>query len=611
MSAQPSPPAAAPPPLTALRDHWSAAWPTALALWSRFTKLSEPRWCLSPADAKREGLSGSFAMIRLTDQAVLIGLDEIAEKRLDAFAVEVLAHEIGHHVYCPGNLLDHGRMLARMRRGLPTVEHLAPLVANLYADLLINDRLQRVAGRNISGVYAALGDKSSDRLWTFYMRIYEILWAMPRGTLAAGRIDARMEGDAQLGARLIRSYSEDWLAGAGRFAALILEYLVKDQAKTVIRILGGLLDIRNVGGGGDVPAGLAGIDDGEIDGARHPALDDEDAKGAAGDGAAKAANNRTGRARNARSAGGKGGPGQYREPFEYGEILRSLGLEISDEEIAARYYRERAAPHLVRFPVKVMPESADPLPEGLETWDIGGRLEEVDWLATVIASPRVIPGVTTVQRVTGTAAGAEPERRPIDLDLYVDCSGSMPDPRRHTSYLTLAGAIVALSALRVGSRVQATLWSGARQFHTTDGFVSDSAAILRVLTGYFGGGTAFPIHVLRDTYAARRPTDRAVHILNISDDGVTTMFAKDEKGNSGWDVSAAALKAARGGATMVLNLYQDWRKSADLVRAAGQGWNIHVVRNWEDLETFAREFSRANYGQERRAADAPPGVRRE
>jgi hypothetical protein len=607
MSAQSSPAPAAPRHLIALRDRWSEAWPTALALWSRFTKLSEPRWCLSADDAKREGLSGSFAMIRLTDQAVLIGLDHIAEKRLDAFAVEVLAHEIGHHVYCPGNLLDHGRMLARMRRGLPTLEHLAPLVANLYADLLINDRLQRVAGRNISGVYAALGDKSSDRLWTFYMRIYEILWAIPRGTLAGGKIDARMEGDAQLGARLIRSYSEDWLAGAGRFAALILEYLRKDQAKTVIRILGGLLDIRNVGGGGDVPAGLAGIDDGELDGARHPALDDEDA----GDATADPKGDRTGPARGSRSAGGAGGPGQYREPFEYGEILRALGLDISEEDAAARYYRERAAPHLVRFPVRVMPESADPLPEGLETWDIGGRLEEVDWLATVITSPRVIPGVTTVQRVTGTAAGAEPEKRPIDLDLYVDCSGSMPDPRRHTSYLTLAGAIVALSALRVGSRVQATLWSGVREVLTTGGFVSDPVAILRVFTGYFGGGTAFPIHVLRDTYAARRPTDRAVHILNISDDGVTTMFDRDEKGNSGWDVSAAALKAARGGATMVLNLYQTWEKNKDLVRAADQGWSIHVVRDWADLEAFAREFSRANYGPERRPARATPVVARE
>ena len=41
-------------------------------------------------------------------------------------------------------------------------------------------------------------------------------------------------------------------------------------------------------------------------------------------------------------------------------------------------------------------------------------------------------------------------------------------------------------------------------------------------------------------------------ILIISDDGVTTMFDADEKGNSGWEISAAALSQAGGGGTMVL-----------------------------------------------------------
>ena len=46
------------------------------------------------------------------------------------FGREIMAHEIGHHVYVPGNLLDQGRMIARIRYGLPGKEHLAPLVAN-------------------------------------------------------------------------------------------------------------------------------------------------------------------------------------------------------------------------------------------------------------------------------------------------------------------------------------------------------------------------------------------------------------------------------------------------------------------------------------------------
>lgn len=264
-----------------------------------------------------------------------------------------------------------------------------------------------------------------------------------------------------------------------------------------------------------------------------------------------------------------------------------------------RYYRERAAPHLIRYPVREMPRAADPLPEGLQTWNVGEPLQEIDWLQSVIGSPVVVPGVTTVQRVWGTTEGALPERRPIDLDLYVDCSGSMPNPQAATSYLTLAGAIVALSALRVGARVQATLWSGANQFETTGGFVSDAHRVLQILTGYLGGGTAFPIHMLRDTYEDRKPGDRAVHILVISDDGVTTMFDKDERGNKGWDVARMALERAGGGGTLVLNLWQEWQQFPQLVQANDEGWRIHVVRSWDELVTFARAFSREHYGEKR------------
>jgi hypothetical protein len=151
--------------------------------------------------------------------------------------------------------------------------------------------------------------------------------------------------------------------------------------------------------------------------------------------------------------------------------------------------------------------------------------------------------------------------------------------------------------------VQATLWSGKNQFTSTPGFVRDETSILRVLTGYFGGGTAFPIHKLRDTFAARGETARPAHILIISDDGVTTMFDQDERGNSGWDVSAAALAQARGGGTMVLNLYQSWEQSetppmSDIKRARDtQGWSVNRVASWEDLVAFARHFSRLRYGK--------------
>ncbi|HJZ59440.1 MAG TPA: hypothetical protein VKE74_31130, partial [Gemmataceae bacterium] len=432
-------------------------------------------------------------------------------------------------------------------------------------------------------------------LWKVYLRTYEILWSLPRGTLAVQPIEPRMEADAGLCARLVRTFARDWLEGAGKFAVLCLTYLLGEKCPSIAALCGcgGWCDTIHAGKGSvEVPGGLIDIDPNEAKGIIHPMYDPElsgfdlDKKDIIG------------KASTVTPIGGS--QCERREPFEYGQILRALGMDMPDHDIAVRYYKERAAPYLVKFPVKKLPRAADPLPEGLETWDITEPLEKVDWLESVLSCPVVVPGMTTRQRFWGTSEGGEPEKRPIDLDIYVDCSGSMPNPQHQFSPVALAGAIIALSALRVGSAVQATLWSGAGEFETTGAFVRDTAQVLRVLTGYLGGGTAFPIHILRDTYEGRKLTDRSVHILNLSDDGITTMFDKDERRNSGWDISAMALKNCRAGGSMVLNLWSDWKGDEKLVRANQQGWDIYVVRTLEELVPFARAFSQSRYAKEKK-----------
>ena len=111
-----SPTSATPP---AWFDQWKRAWPEALAVWSKFTRLSDPQLCASTVQAAREGLSGSFAMIRLLDQSVVVDLENVGKLGLEDYGVEVLAHEIGHHVLAPANVTDHYRLLARIRKGQP------------------------------------------------------------------------------------------------------------------------------------------------------------------------------------------------------------------------------------------------------------------------------------------------------------------------------------------------------------------------------------------------------------------------------------------------------------------------------------------------------------
>src|SRR5262245_5190381 len=475
-----------------LHSEWSAQWPAALEVWSRFVQLHEPTWCFTKYEEDAAQLSGSFAMIRLVDHSIVISLRQVLEQGLEGFPKEILAHEIGHHVYCPADLTDNARMLARMRVGLPTKEHTAPFISNLYSDLLINDRLQRSAGLDMSGVYMKLGSECRDRLWTLYMRIYELLWKLNRGQLACGEIDERLNQDAQLGARLIRSYSKDWLDGAGRFAALCLPYLLEDEAARMQNLMAIWRDTRCAGQGG-IPDGLTEIDDDELSGAIHPA-DDPDLSGI------EAQRQDAETAKGKASRTGQKTAKNYRQPIDYAEVLKAAGANIDPAEITARYYRERAIPHLIPFPVRKLPLATDPLPEGLDTWDVSAPLERIDWLGTLLTSPHVIPGVTTRERQFGTSPGTEPETIPVDLYLGVDCSGSMGNPSHHLSYPVLAGAIIALSALRAGSHVKVVLSGEPGRTIATPSFERNDALVLKTLTSYLGTGYSFGIHRLAETF---------------------------------------------------------------------------------------------------------------
>jgi hypothetical protein len=576
-----------PADIATLRDRWLARWPDALAQWSRFTLLRDPRWCATVADEKAESLSGTFAMIRLDDHGVVVSLRQVAELGLGDLPVEVLAHEIGHHVYCPGNLGDHARMIARMRVALAPLQERAPLVANLYADLLINDRLQRAGGLRMGELYRRIrGPEDASELWRFYLRTYEILWSLPKGSLAPGEITQKIDVDAMLASRVVRSFAKDWLRGSGRFAALCFPYLESLPADKLEREAGRWLDAKG-SKVDEIPDGLVEIDDDELDGAIHPALDPE-LSGIDWDDDTKS------KPSGATKQGDTAPRQRYREPFDYKDILRSVGVTLSDEELTIRYYRERALPHLIRYPVRELPRSTDPLPEGLESWDAGDAMETLDVVESLMASSTLIPGVTTLQRTWGTSPGNDPEREPIDLYLGVDCSGSMANPAQTMSYPVLSGAIIALSALRAGARVMVCLSGEPGSFSATDGFIRDEHEVLRTLTGYLGTGYSFGIHRLKFAFADRKPADRPAHIMIVTDHDIFAMLGETDLKVTGWERAKLSLDAARGGGTYVLHMQSSWSpKESERMRR--DGWGVHFVTDWQEMVEFARDFSKRTW----------------
>lgn len=565
-----------------LHADWQAHWEKALEAWSKFTKLSEPRWCFTAKDNAREQLSGSFAMIRLIDHAVVIDLAEIAKLKLTKFATEILAHEIGHHVYTPGDLRDNARMLMRIRKGLPTRERYAPFIANLYSDLLLNDRLQRSAGLDMTGVYKALPRGERSAVWTLYMRIYEILWSLPLGSLGGESEPERLELDASLGARVIRVYSKDWLRGAGGFAALFLPYLLEIPELPKVTIFGGWLDTKDAGSGDVIPDGFAEIEEGE-DEALHPA-DDKEVMGEDGGAPEKELGGRAIR----------GGKKTEKRPIEsYRELMKSLGVKVSDKEITIRYYRELAMPYCIQFPRRILPQSTDPHPEGLDVWEMGSPLTEIDWTESIVRSPAVIPGVTTLKRLYGESPGEAPNFEVPDLYIGIDCSGSMSNPAMTLSYPALAGVVMALSALRAGARVMVCLSGEPGRFSETDGFTRNERDILGMLTNYLGTGSSFGIARLKDTFLGKRKLPRPVQIIVVSDSDIFWMIGE---GKDGWTLIEEAARAARGGATFVLEI-SPAGNSQEVDRMNKCGWDVYRVHNQAELVAFAEAFSRKTYQQ--------------
>ena len=205
---------------------------------------------------------------------------------------------------------------------------------------------------------------------------------------------------------MVRSYAKDWLEGAGRFACLCLPYLIEDEGKARARRMAAWHDTRDAGRGG-MPSGMTEVDDGEISGAIHPS---EDAAlsglGDAREGAAAPGDADTETGIGPADGSGHKSLKRLRQPFEYAEVIKASGADLPQEQVHRPVLSRAGDAAPGAFPVRENPPSAEPQPEGLDTWDVGSAVDEIDWLQSAIASPTIIPGVTTRRRMYGSSPGS-------------------------------------------------------------------------------------------------------------------------------------------------------------------------------------------------------------
>jgi len=571
---------------------WKTHWQQAKLEWNPLLRLQEPIWCMTHQEAVKEGLTDSFAMIRLTDHRIVINLEEITKRGIVDYAIEVLAHEIGHHIFAPANLYDNAILLNRIRFALPGIEDRAPMVSNLYTDFLINDKLQRTNKLRMAEVYKAINfEDDFSELWTLMMRTYEYLWHLKRGELASNLAfhSKKIDADASLLASLIRSFSKNWIHGGGRFAVMLYPYLMDDKkfenARKKILVL---LDAEDAGKGAMDISGLTELDiegyDEVID-MRKEAISLED------DLHIKTKSSSLGLEKN--TNGGQGPRNGYLGPGNYIDLMKQVNPKADEQRLVNAYYKEIALPHLIDFPVEISENRAMDLPEGLETWDIGDALEEVDWLQSAIISPAIIPGLTTQKRTYGSDSDNSILESPLNIYLGIDCSGSMGNPKHNFSWPILAATIIGLSALRAGASVMGCLSGEPGEYLETDGFITDETDLLTTLTSYLGTGYAYGIERLRKPFE-QVPAKKS-HIVIVTDNDIFSMLDSDTLTNQTyWELAELALKNAGGHGTMVLHSPPDYNKDL-VIRLKKMGWKVYYVTNESELLKFAFEFSQQNY----------------
>ncbi|GAB3406833.1 hypothetical protein GCM10027515_22000 [Schumannella luteola] len=518
-------------------------------------------------------------------------------------------------------------------------------LANHWEDLLINVRvheLQRVAGAERAAadddgtgmvrMYSRLADGPVDRFWWVIFRAYELLWDLPDRALARGnppaapvvpeplgtalgqrrrstvvaerfreqqaKLDAASdaaeraradllaltrthpEADARLLASTVRTFGDDPIRGALRAGMLLAPYLLEQDAADDASGRRGRSsrgDERGTdpgaarGCGGEVDAappteaelGEVLRDDRLREEPRHPALDE------------------SGRAIS--NAEDPASTGSESQGYGLAETLELYDPAIADAVLRAWYLdgaRRWVRP--IREPAHPI-STGEQIPGPTELWDVDDELTAVDWRATLAASPRIVPGVTTRRR-TWLEDDPPTRQESIDLDLWVDSSGSMPSPAADSPAL-LAGAILIESVLAGGGRVQVTSFSGPGQVAGLARPTRNRSEAIGALLHYFGGGTTFPLDVLAERYRTVRPArDRRRHLVVLSDGGLESLFGQ---GQPGLEHVAGEVRQRIDTATLIVI---GWLGRVPEL-AAANGYTVEHVQRHEDAPAACRRLA--------------------
>ena len=548
-----------------LRQEIARCWPLAQAYWSHFLLLGHPI---------DDSSQPSIAQIDLLSRQVSLNVDQILARKLIGSVEALLAHEIGHHVRFPGTLQTQARLRILERSLIPFDDY---SVINLFTDLLINERLGRHLKDQMIRIYQAFttepafhskGRWKRDPLFLFYLGIYEELWRLDAGTLmgpAAGEFQQAFpsyRAEATVLAQNVFSLGPNLYTQFLYFLSIATRYLrplLEDQPKAI--------DPYQCGKGQPTPD-----DWGE---ALAPTARELEA------------------IQRARDEGwfdddqGK----RLEEARDLETRMAGLpGFGTADAtlvpEAMAAYYRQRAELYLLRPPPQRRLGEAH-TPTTLEEWEAGDSLRDIDWLATLLHRGEELGSALPMKR----SRVAEEEGYDVPLwqprmEIYLDVSGSMPNPCLAFNAMTLAAQILSLGTVRAGGRVRALLFS-------TDPLLfwewsRSETEMSRFLMHYLGAGTVVPFAILARS-VAECGDDQPIRVV-ISDRDFDANFDAHERHRAIFAVAVA--KSAR------MILLQHLPDAAHVRSYRGLGATVIAVHNMDDFPRLATELALALFPEE-------------
>jgi hypothetical protein len=556
-------------------------WAAAQRFWDASVALRAPLLIEGGEDV---------AMIDLATRETRVHKAKLAARGVLDRLLCILAHEVGHHIRHPHTLLLSRRLLLFLRaemeplllgaaarregggdalRRAGEVGRLAragrfDFLVNLHLDVLINrdmaaeDERQPGFLEDFVALYRALvtDDPKASRgaVISFYLALYEALWFLPEGTLVSPEMAASLEAaspswrtEAAEAVAFLEAHRGLPLRRLAGFMRAFAPYLLAGSSGDSESAARASLEGNAAPGGALSPdeAGRLLEEDGEVAEARRVIRGEGDAGEAEGRGRARASGGGPERG-DGRGAAGGGFPGSA--------TLESLeGLAPPSEAILAWY---RNTSRRVAYELPASQRADDDVVVGpTELWESGDDIAEIDWRATLSQGGVAIPGVTTRRRTWLEDDPGRGETIEPWVELYIDSSGSMPDPKKSLNPQVLAAFALVRSAVEAGGRARVVQYSGPGNVKEMAAFSASAEPAYRALLEYIGGGTEFPLDVLEASVRRHRRRARVFRIVFSDADFLVNIFGTTPKAAEGQRARLATLaRAAEGGDRLVAML---------------------------------------------------------